>query len=377
MDNIKWFAGALVGAILVALLTVLLLVPQSIADFVSGASLALRLVIVILIYAVAAYLLYRQYQYPPVKGLVVRSSGTLATLNTESARDAIVKAIRDIDGVRAVRAEVKPARRGWAQIELRVAVKGDNISLPDKEQEINRALVQVAEKRLGLSLAKRPLVLITLGETESALDALKTPDKVDVAEPRTEVAAPVPDAEPSAEVLEKEETHEGGGLMGRFLKRDEPAEKAEAIKPDAKAPEPEATTADDPLATDEFYSFLKSTVPAGTPGAPVEQDVDVPPEPVEESEPGVEAATPPSMGGEFEPADHEAEPVNDAFEPQADDASDDAPLPPTVEPEAVSPPTAPADDVDDDSETWIVDEHITGPEADEDEPEENGPRRLE
>ncbi|MFW5771921.1 MAG: hypothetical protein ACOCZH_01265, partial [Phototrophicaceae bacterium] len=135
MDNIKWVAEALVGAVLVALLTVLLLVPQSITDFVSGVSLPLRLLVVVLIYAVAAYVLYRQYQYPAVKGLVVRSSGTLATLNTESARDAIVKAMRDIDGVRAVRADVKPGRRGWAQIELRVAVQGDNISLPDKEQE--------------------------------------------------------------------------------------------------------------------------------------------------------------------------------------------------------------------------------------------------
>ncbi len=367
MDNIKWVAEALVGAVLVALLTVLLLVPQSITDFVSGVSLPLRLLVVILIYAVAAYVLYRQYQYPAVKGLVVRSSGTLATLNTESARDAIVKAVRDIDGVRAVRADVKPGRRGWAQIELRVAVQGDNISLPDKEHEINRALIQVAEKRLGLSLAKRPLVLITLGESEAALDAIKSPDKADIAEPRTEVVAPPASAdepadEPAAEAEpEAEAEKSGGGLMGRFFRHDEDTEEA-VTKADAQPSEPESEPKADALETDEFYSFLKSTV-----STPAEEPVD---ESDEEPAPKQSAAQP-----EAEPDDSPTPEDSAADEEPSDD---DAPLPPTVEPEAVAPPTAPTDDDDADRATWIVDEHITGPEPDEDEPEENnGPRRLE
>lgn len=331
MDSIKRIAAALVGAVLVALLTVQLLAPQSMADFVSGWALALRLLVVILIYAAAAYLIYRQYQYPPVKGLVVRSTGTLATLNTESARDAIVKAVREIDGVRAVRAEVKPARRGWAQIELRVAVQGDHINLPDKEQEINRALIQVAEKRLGLSLAKRPLVLITLGDSEAALDAIKTPDQADVAEPRTEVVPPSASADEPQEKAEP-----ASGLMGRlFTKSDKQAEESE--------PEPEAEPApiarpstkaeeEDPLATDEFYNFLKSTVPANS------ADTDT-----SEAE---AAATDDSV--------MEA-PVNDE------------PLPPTVEPDAVEAQPLPgADDEDrEDAGEFIVDEQPAWSETDE------------
>jgi len=371
MDNIKWVAEALVGAVLVALLTVLLLVPQSITDFVSDVSLPLRLLVVILIYAVAAYVLYRQYQYPAVKGLVVRSSGTLATLNTESARDAIVKAVRDIDGVRAVRADVKPGRRGWAQIELRVAVQGDNISLPDKEQEINRALIQVAEKRLGLSLAKRPLVLITFGESEAALDAIKSPDEADIAEPRTEVVAPPASADepadkPAAEAEPEAEAEKSGGLMGRFFRHDEDTEDV-VTKSDVQPSEPKSEPQADALETDEFYSFLKSTVPAPADEPADESDEQTSPKQPASTEPETEAETDDGPVLEDSAADEEP-------------SDDDAPLPPTVEPEAVAPPTAPAptSDDDDDSATWIVDEHITGPEPDEDEPEEkNGPRRLE
>ena len=61
-------------------------------------------------------------------------------------------------------------------------MKHDEVSLPDKQKEINRALGNVVEKQLGLRMADRPVVQISLGG-EGAVARIAPQPKVKEPEP--------------------------------------------------------------------------------------------------------------------------------------------------------------------------------------------------
>lgn len=161
LRTIRRIALLLPVFVVVALLTVLLLVPEAISDFVQSFAPLARLVVVIVMYALVVlgiYLGIRRSERQ-ISGLVVKARGALTVVSTESARDRVLAAVRELDDVTSADAQVTD-RRGRALIALDVKVGGDSVSLPEKQKEITRILEKVIEKQLGVEMADRPTVQI-------------------------------------------------------------------------------------------------------------------------------------------------------------------------------------------------------------------------
>jgi hypothetical protein len=170
----------LVTLILVALMTVLLLAPDSVSTFINNISTVLRLIIVMLLYLGVLAVLYitiRRGERPSAGGLIVKSSGTTTVLDVESARERIQAAITNLPKVESAQTEVKSVR-GRADVTLTVAVQSDSEALPRKQQEINRTLEQVIKKQLGLQMASRPTVQLSFNSLDAYL-----PDTVEALPP--------------------------------------------------------------------------------------------------------------------------------------------------------------------------------------------------
>lgn len=161
LRTIRRIALLLPVFVVVALLTVLLLVPEAISDFVQSFAPLARLVVVIVMYALVVlgiYLGIRRSERQ-ISGLVVKARGALTVVSTESARDRVLAAVRELDDVASADVQVTD-RRGRALIALDVKVGGDSVSLPEKQKEITRILEKVIEKQLGVEMADRPTVQI-------------------------------------------------------------------------------------------------------------------------------------------------------------------------------------------------------------------------
>ena len=113
-------------------------------------------------------------------------------MGIDSARDRILRAVRDVPDVLSANATVKPVR-GKADVELDVVVSHESISVPEKQREIDRALRQVINKQLGLQMAGKPRVHIRLDDEKvEALPAPTTPETPEPPEPPAAVVvAPV------------------------------------------------------------------------------------------------------------------------------------------------------------------------------------------
>ncbi|NWG15420.1 MAG: hypothetical protein HXY41_02180 [Chloroflexi bacterium] len=292
----------LITVLLVVLLTIFLLSPQTVGDWagnVSEVSPILRIVVAALLDAVLLSLLFVQVR--PARrgasaGLMMRASGAVTEVSVESARERILKAVSDVSDVVSAEARVTPLR-GKADLELDIEVLGEDIRLPNKQKEINRALKQVINKQLGLQMAGRPRVHIRLyGEKPrpTALPPAVTPPPAPPeppAEPERKESAglfaglrhkPAPDDEPTlvekpAPVPEKpavEETperKEPTGILGGLFQRQQPAEaETEKAPPAAKGEESD----DDEMFADtpELAVLLRQTKRAGTPAGGAEQD---------------------------------------------------------------------------------------------------------
>jgi hypothetical protein len=181
----------------------------------------LRIVIAVLLDLVLlalAYLQIRPARKPESTGLTMRSSGAVAEVSVESARERILKAVSEVSDVVSVEARVVPIR-GRADLDLDVEVLGEEVRLPDKQREINRALKQVINKQLGLQLAGRPRVHIRLrGEKPLVM----TPP------PRIEPLAPIP---PVPAVEPPPERKESAGVFGGMRR---PSEYEETIVVDTE-----------------------------------------------------------------------------------------------------------------------------------------------
>jgi hypothetical protein len=211
----------LIGFLLLALLTVLLLVPESVSTFLEDLSVVIRIALVILLYAIALFLVYQEFRLGErrqLQGLLVKAPGAVAALSVESARERVLAAIEKLPGVVGATGEVT-ARRGRAVIALHVIVDTQDINLPEKQKEINRTLKQVIEKQLGLRMAGSPTVQISLGDEDGAYQPLETP-----AEPPAEEAEADKEPQPEAPGMGAKLTALVGGLFDRGEKADRLAE---------------------------------------------------------------------------------------------------------------------------------------------------------
>ncbi len=183
----------LLSLLLIIVVTILLLAPGSVSSWmgsIAELSPILRVVGAVVINALLVVLAFLQIRpgKPTTTGLMMRGAGAITEVSVESARDRILKAVSDVPDVVSAEAMVKPIR-GRADVELEVEVLGDDLRLPQKQQEINRALKQVINKQLGLQMAGRPRVHIRLyGQKAVKPSPLPTP-----------VISPPPTVEPVVE----------------------------------------------------------------------------------------------------------------------------------------------------------------------------------
>lgn len=299
----------LVTILLVVLLTIFLLSPQTVGGWAGNVAEVLpvlRIVVAALLDAVLLALLYvqvRPARRPAAAGLMMRASGAVTEVSVESARERILRAVSDVPDVVSVEARVVPLR-GKADLDLDVEVLGEDVRLPDKQKEINRALKQVINKQLGLQMAGRPRVHIRLyGEKPRPA----APPKI---EPPTETAPVQPPAEPErkepaglfaglrrpspepddvptlvekpAPVIKDEpERREPAGILGGLFHRERPAEAETEKEPPApaKAAEPESAAGEDDEDEDEMFAdtpelaaLLRQTKRADAPAAEAEQE---------------------------------------------------------------------------------------------------------
>lgn len=175
MNLLRRLLVLIYGLALLALVSVALLFPDVVANAlltlgtISPTARAIAVAVIDLAIVIALFLLIRAPRREEMDGLIVKTQGARADINITSARELILKAVRDVPNVVSADAKLT-APAGKADIDMAVEVVGDNVNIPNKQREIDRALRQVALKQLGLQLATQPRVHIQL-VTEQELRA--------------------------------------------------------------------------------------------------------------------------------------------------------------------------------------------------------------
>lgn len=164
----------LAGLLLAVFLTVLLVAPQTLIAWIGMISelpVTARVAVAVVLDLVLLALMYLQIRPAPrigsKDGLVMRASDTITEVSVDSTRDRILNAVNEVPDVISVETKVTPVR-GKADIDMQVVVVGSNKRLPEKQNEISRAIRQVVNKQLGLELAGPPRIQIRLQSEEEA-----------------------------------------------------------------------------------------------------------------------------------------------------------------------------------------------------------------
>jgi len=221
----------LVGLILIILISVLFIVPDTLAAAFLGladVNVVIRLGLALVLNALVLVSIYLRLRPGPASdatGLVVKAQGAMADVSVESAREMVLNAVNQVPGVS--KAEVKlQAVRGKADIELDVTVVDSSTNVPKKQGEINRALKQVINKQLGLNMAGRPRVHIHLGDDSASKST--SGESVSLPKPaETKSAPPVEKTEDKTKEKEEPEEEPETENSGMFLRKDREPKPAE------------------------------------------------------------------------------------------------------------------------------------------------------
>jgi hypothetical protein len=214
MNLVRRIIVVLVGISLAILVTVLLLMPDtilSLAQNLNTTSLLIRLPLVILIDVIILAIIVvlvrgeRAAMARSNGGLIVKAQGAVADVSVESARERVLRAVRNVPDVLSADAVMK-AVNGKADIELDVVVSRDSVNVPEKQKEIDRALRQVLNKQLGLQIAGKPRVHLRMGEDDVPASPVVLPAPVPTPVPPPAVEPVKP--EPVVVVPVKAETSE-------------------------------------------------------------------------------------------------------------------------------------------------------------------------
>lgn len=239
MSFIRKLIIVLVGVSLALLVTVLLLSPDAIMSLAfnirdTSALIRLPLAIIIDVIVVALIVLLVRNERTPtaVGGLTVKAQGAHADVSIESARERILRAVRDVPDVLSAQAEVK-ALRGKADVDLEVLVSRESMSIPEKQKEIDRALRQVINKQLGLQMAGKPRVHIRMDDEPAAAVASFTPPVTPVLVPPAPVVeAPKPETVVVVEPVVESKPDTSDTYTETMLIRTKPEDNANSAETD-------------------------------------------------------------------------------------------------------------------------------------------------
>lgn len=207
MKFLKNAAVVIAGVLVLAVITVLLLAPDTVSRAfasISEINIALRAAVMVALNALVLLLMYLRVRRRgvPVEGLVVQAQGALANVEVESVRAIVLDAVNDVPGVLSSEAVIK-AVHGQADIQMDVNIASAAVNIPQKQKEINRVLRQVINKQLGLRMHGRPRVNIRLegpAPTAQAKEPTSAPALVVSPPPAEKLPAskPAAEAEPPA-----------------------------------------------------------------------------------------------------------------------------------------------------------------------------------
>lgn len=240
--------AGLASLILVALLTVVLIAPTSVAPVLANlaeVNIAVRIAAVVVFYVLLLGLLYLQIRRTPRGSdksdmLTVGVGGAITAITIESVRERILKAVSQIPDVASVGAELHSVRCK-AAVELEVTMKNDEVNIPTKQKEISRAIEQVVKKQLGLQMAGPARINIRLSPVTPPI--LPKPAQSATAPLTPAVPAPAPvsiPATPPPNIEQDEpldEPEPRGGLLGALgFNRHADETPDEPQKPDESEP---------------------------------------------------------------------------------------------------------------------------------------------
>ncbi len=167
MVFLRKFTLVIAEILLLLLITLLLASPETlvgISERLFAVDLTLRVVVVIVIDILIFLAIISQlrggtrYSGPQ---LIVQAGDSNTTVTTESVRQGIIKAMLDIDAIENVKCDVK-GKRGEALITMEVISSRDDINIPNKQKEIDRAIKRVVVKQMGVKLSKPAVISIRL-----------------------------------------------------------------------------------------------------------------------------------------------------------------------------------------------------------------------
>lgn len=268
MNWIERLALGLMVTLFVGFATVLLLAPAAVVDLASQVEtvhILARLLLVVVMYATVMgviYLRVRRSSVPSIKGLRMRSSGSVSTLSIESTEEQVLEAVRRVAGVKAANTRIKSVR-GRAEVVLDVVVAHDVEKLPNKQREIARTVDKVIKRQLGVRYASRPVVQLRIhGDDVSVVSA--SADVQSNVKPKETPTVPLPSSEKVGEDVQPRAGRNRGGLFAG--KRDS--------RRSTEDDSPTVIGNEDSAAEDEFYAFLASTATDDDDDAPTRNGPD-------------------------------------------------------------------------------------------------------
>lgn len=183
-DNVKRIFFLIVMLLGIAVLTIVLLNPDTIRDFVNSISAVLRVLFLVALYGGFGFYAYRilsgQREEKGIDGLVSRVGGKVTGISPDIAQAQIHKALHEIGGIKSLDVDVHE-RRGRAVIKVSMTFNQDNLNVVQKQNEVRRKLDHVVKKQLGIAYAEDPI--IALNSQGSIPTSKAIPEQKPVASP--------------------------------------------------------------------------------------------------------------------------------------------------------------------------------------------------
>ena len=170
MSNVlKRVRVILVALILMVVATVIVAFPEQLIQLgneIEALDDNARLALLVFVAAINLYLGYvivtevRGKAYD-TENLVVRSREADTKVSLQSVRETLIVTLMKIDDIYSVDTKDVIADNGDLLVMLGIAAK-DTIDIPEKTKVLNREIVKVADKQMGLKLAKKPIINFVL-----------------------------------------------------------------------------------------------------------------------------------------------------------------------------------------------------------------------
>lgn len=160
-DNVKRIFFLMMLLLGIAILSIVLLDPTSLVNFVNGINVLLRLIFLVIVYGGFGWYAYSvlsgRRKEKGISGLISRKGGNITGLSVDIVQSQLHKAIHEIGGIKHLDVDVSE-RRGKADIRVTVILEQQNVNILQKQAEIRRKIDHIVRKQLGISYLDDPII---------------------------------------------------------------------------------------------------------------------------------------------------------------------------------------------------------------------------